>query len=288
MRAKASLVLVLLFGLLFTACGGAPAATIIARIPERTAQANTSRMALTQAISGNSPGLQMQMTVNGEGVMDFANQVGEITVNLGQLGAAAGGPSTVKTVFVKDTVYQQLPAPGGTRWVKIGPEQLRQMGVPTSSAQSGQSDARATLQMLRGVSDDVTEVAKEDVRGETTAHYRGTVNLDKAIEQSPPELRPQVEQSVRQLGTRQMPVDVWVDRQGRMRRLSYDMDLSNALTSQSGAPKGQAMPPGLGRMQITIELFDFGVPVNVTPPPENQVVPFEQFVRQQQQTPTKR
>lgn len=288
MRAKASLVLVLLFGLLFTACGGVPAATIIARIPDRTAQASTARMALTSALSGNSPGIQMQMQVNGQGVFDFANQVGELTIDLGQLGAAAGGPSSLKTVFVKDTVYTQLPGARGAQWVKIGPEQLQQMGLPASSAQSGQNDPRATLQMLRGVSDDVTEVGKEDVRGETTAHYRGTVNLDKAVEQSPPEVRPQVQQAVQQLGTRQMPVDVWVDKQGRMRRLSYELDLSNAMASQagasqSGAPKGQAVPAGLGKMLVTIELFDFGVPVNVTPPPDNQVVPLDQVIRQQQQ-----
>ena len=78
-----------------------------------------------------------------------------------------------------------------------------------------------------------------------------------------------------QLGLTKIPVTVWVDDLGRMRKMTMTMDLS-ALGDQLGAPAG--IEP---KLEITLEMYDFGVPVSDTsrhdPPgtlgPVEQVIP---------------
>jgi hypothetical protein len=57
------------------------------------------------------------------------------------------------------------------------------------------------------------------------------------------------------------PADAWIDQQGRLRKMHYTVSVKS---------RDEATP---GRMTIetTLELYDFGVEVNVTPPPANQV-----------------
>jgi hypothetical protein len=78
-----------------------------------------------------------------------------------------------------------------------------------------------------------------------------------------PEQRENVERVIEQSGVRKVPTEVWVDDDGRVRRmkLSYD-DM-------------QVAPGQRGDMAMTMELYDFGVAVAIQPPPARQVVDFE-------------
>ena len=50
------------------------------------------------------------------------------------------------------------------------------------------------------MSDDVEEVGTEEVRGVDTTHYRGTIDLERALEQVPESVKPQVEAQLGGMG----------------------------------------------------------------------------------------
>ena len=72
-----------------------------------------------------------------------------------------------------------------------------------------------------------------------------------------------------QLHTSTMPVQVWLDAQGRVRQISYQLHESTAASSSSSA--GTTTPAASGIETSTVDYYDFGTPVNVSPPPSAQV-----------------
>ncbi len=54
---------------------------------------------------------------------------------------------------------------------------------------------------------------------------------------------------------------VWVDAQGRLRKMVLSMDLA-ALAAKFGAPAGTRLA-----LVESVEMYDFGVPVSVQAPP---------------------
>jgi hypothetical protein len=185
--------------------------------------------------------------------------------------SSLGLPGTVEAVFDGPTVYEKLPAalaqslPGAAAkkpWLKIDAEAAGQsMGVTgLGSAQSG--DPSQTLDFLRGAGD-LRRVGSEDVRGTPTTHYHVVLDLQKAAGQSP-QSKPAIDSVTKLLGSSTLPADVWIDGQERLRRMQYTTDLSKsgAASSAPGAPSS---------LTFTLELFDFGVPVQVAVPPPDQV-----------------
>jgi hypothetical protein len=65
-----------------------------------------------------------------------------------------------------------------------------------------------------------------------------------------------------------VPFEVWIDDEGRMRKMAIVMDLTE-LFDQLG---GDDMPAGFGgEMQMELELHDYGVEVDVEAPPAADV-----------------
>lgn len=146
------------------------------------------------------------------------------------------------------------------------------------------TDPSQQLAYLKGVSDSVEELGEEEVRGESTTHYRAEVDLERAAEQQGPEARRAYEQMAQQIGTSTLPVDVWLDGDGLIRR--FEMTMNVPLPPQ-GAPSNGAQPTVSqgeteGRITIVEELYDFGVPVNVEPPPEDQITDMSELMNAQQ------
>jgi hypothetical protein len=190
-------------------------------------------------------------------------------IDLSQLGLP--GPP-IDAVFDNMTVYENLPRtlipqmPAGKSWVKVDLAAAgRSIGVDVNAlSQSQAGDPSQTLAYLRGASGDVTRVGTEDVRGTQTTHYRAVLDLNKAADQSPG-AREAIKSAINALGSSKQPADVWVDAQGRLRRMRYIVDLSKS--------KVAASTPGVPTsLTFTLELFDFGVPVQAAVPPPDQVV----------------
>jgi hypothetical protein len=66
---------------------------------------------------------------------------------------------------------------------------------------------------------------------------------------------------------RTVPMDVWIDAQGRLRQLQVSLDLNTLNPSQ-----GVTLPSQVhGTAVLTVDLWNFGVTVHPVPPPANQV-----------------
>jgi hypothetical protein len=146
-------------------------------------------------------------------------------------------------------------------------DQLMQLG--------SQSDPSQALAYLRAASDDIQEVGSEEVRGVETTHYRMTVDLARVAAAAPPAqreaLQAQVDELIEKSRIQNVPTDVWIDEDGlvRRQRLTYE---------------NMAFAPGVhGDMTMTMELFDFGVDVEVDPPPASQVVDLQELLKGGQQ-----
>ena len=131
------------------------------------------------------------------------------------------------------------------------------LGTP----QSG--DPSQTLDYLRGASDDIKRVGTEAVRGSPTTHYSVVLDLEKAAASSP-NGRQTIQSLIKILGFSKLPAEVWVDGEGRLRKLRYTADLSKSRVAASA----RSAP---GSLTFTLELFDFGVPVQVAVPLAGQV-----------------
>jgi hypothetical protein len=81
------------------------------------------------------------------------------------------------------------------------------------------------------------------VRGTPVTHYRATIDLRRAAEKSGAVTDPaQFERFVAHLGTDEMEVEVWVDRDGRVRRQQFE----------------QPIPDDGRSVTVRIELDEFG------------------------------
>ncbi len=259
---------IVLVSALFAACGGAstsPAAAAVREAPKKTTDARTSRMDV--AIDRPPAAGQASSVLHMSGEVDFAGRRSHMVIDLSQLGLP-GGP--VDTVYDNTVVYTKLPPalvpglPAGKQWIKVDLATAGQsVGAGTlSQAQSG--DPGQALNYLTGTSGTVTRVGDEDVRATPTTHYKTVVDLNKAADRSPGSAQA-IKATVKLLGTSKLPTDVWIDAQGRLRQLRYTADLtrSKATSTSVGVPSS---------LTVTLNLFDFGVPVQVAVPPADQVV----------------
>jgi hypothetical protein len=237
------------------------AARILAAAPGKTTEEGSSRITLNAAVQGQTRG-----TFDGAGEFEFETEQGRLEVDLAPLGLVGEGRTAV--LFDRDVVYLnlggQLPGLGDRPWVKIDLDAVAGGRGDSIEAlrQLQANDPTAVLNYLRGVTGKVTEVGPAEVRGTKTMHYKASVDLDKASKASPSEVRDDLAEVIRQLGGTRLPVEAWIDADGRLRRLRYTIDLAEL--SDDAPAKGS----GTGKVTASLELFDFGVEVAVvTPPP---------------------
>jgi hypothetical protein len=236
-----------------TACGGGsqgtdrpdtltPRAALAAAV-ENAEQLTSSRFAMSTKTAG--AGASFEMT--GEGTYDYATKEGEMTFTL----PGAGGQMLQRVVG--DSLYMQLPTE---------PEVFYELRlsdlVDTSLAAT--TDPTAGLQTLREASDDVVEVGRDEQRGASTTHYRGTIPIEKALEALQGQMQDVVSQFLDTTELEDVPFDAWIDDDGRLRRMDQTM------TIESPMLQGQPMT-----VETRFEMYDFGIEVDVAPPPADAV-----------------
>jgi hypothetical protein len=262
-------------------CGasGATAIQTVAASPDKTVAAKTAKFSSELR---SETGL-FAKGVRTEGAFDFAQRRGRMTIDASSFGVPGltGDVDTVLDLTAGIVEYLHLPKLQsqlqGKQWLKLDLGQLTKehAGADVGAAVQGQSgDPSTTLQQLRGVAA-VTEVGTEQVRGHDATHYRATVDLDKAVREAPAAARAELQKLVDRLTVKTLPVDVWVDDQGRVVRQVQVIDTA-ALQSSTTIPAAAR----LGQLTTTTELYDFGAAVDATPPPPDQVADFNALLKQ--------
>ncbi|HSH22678.1 MAG TPA: hypothetical protein VK975_01285 [Acidimicrobiales bacterium] len=254
--------------LALVACGGSPSpAALVSSTSDKTTEAGTARMSLESTVRG-IPGAS-NLSSTAEGVVDFEAQRGSLTLSLPEAAAAGMGAGDLRFVYDGTVIYLRSPGalPGvATEWISLDFGALSEQVSGTDIeqfAQAGSNDPSNSLTLLKGTSESIEELGTEDVRGEETTHYRATVDLRKAAEQAGAVRdQRQFEAFLDQFPSETIPVEVWLDEEGRTRRMRVDQPIPET--------PGMSVPPDAGVI-MTIELYDFGVDEAIEIPPSDQV-----------------
>lgn len=255
-RAAAAVVPAAALVALVAGCGSSPSSPTAEEATDRlspvaavqaaaasTEEAGSSRFELTSTTTVQ--GQVVEFT--GSGLFDPATGEGSATFEL------PGGMGAMEQVFIGDELF--LSVPGQPGFYRLSVDDLVGTDLQNAARPTG------SLDVLEGVSDDVEEVGSAEVRGDATTHYRGTLDARKALEQVGGSLRDTAEQGFEATGVETLPFEAWIDDEGRLRRFTLTMDVP-----ASDATGGQPVT------SVTeIELYDFGVEVDVEAPPADQV-----------------
>jgi hypothetical protein len=274
-----------LAGALLTAgCAGSASSPVVddlGKVADASTNAETASFSLRveQELGGAT------LSLSAEGSFDTARKRARLSFDLsslatifGELGKAFGAPkgeleglddpAKWKLEAIQDgtRIFLSTPLlepalPKGKTWISGDLAELgREQGVDLGQLGAfGQSDPRESLDILRGVTGDLEEAGRETVRGVETTRYRATLDVPKVIAQlgkgADADLVGGLVDQVKQAGLLDIPVEVWVDDDLLLRRL--DLRYSPA---QGGADA-----------RFSMELYDYGRQVDVTPPPAAQV-----------------
>jgi hypothetical protein len=253
---------------------------------ETTLAKGTSKVAFTMSMS-----IQGQdITLSGTGQLDPANKRFEMSFDakelFNQLAAssslspneAASFDKPIDVIIDGTVMYMHFPlfaqlGGGDKEFVKFD---LAAAGNGVGDVLGGGvggafgSDPSSFLQFLEGAGK-VTEVGSEDVDGVSTTHFSGSYTLADALAQLPADRRDKVEKSFEGLGltadaeAQEIPFEVWIDGDGLVRKMTTSLDMSKLASSS---------PNPLGATTMTMKFSDFGAPVDIQIPQDDQVQDF--------------
>ncbi|MGH2854315.1 MAG: hypothetical protein ACRDLF_09020 [Solirubrobacteraceae bacterium] len=264
-------------GVAVSGCGASATLDPIARAAEVTSQQAGARIKLTMQLS--SPALPSGYSITANGYFDERNRSGEMSMDLSNIpGASAlpgGGAGTVQMVFQYPVIYMDMPflagkLPEGKTWMKLDLTKAAQAaGIDLSQLSSlNQSDPTQFLEYLRASSGGVVKVGSEPADGVPTTHYQATLQLSSILGRLPASAQAAAKAALEQLGNAgAIPVDVWVDAQGRVRRMQLTIAANVPAGTDGGAP-GAAT--GVSST-ITIDFTSYGPVPPVVPPPAGEV-----------------
>jgi hypothetical protein len=135
-------------------------------------------------------------------------------------------------------------------------------GLVDPSGPRGPNDPLWPLDALFGARDDVVEVGPAEVRGEPATRYRLSVDLGLADALLPAGVSVP---SGPYRALSKLPAEVWLDSAGLARRVAVASDPAASAEFQ---------------VWVVVELWDFGLPVEITPPAAAEVlIPAEAYRR---------
>ncbi|HEV3352720.1 MAG TPA: hypothetical protein VG076_07335 [Acidimicrobiales bacterium] len=246
-----------------------------------TAHAGTAHVVAT--VKSASGPLANGLTV--DSAFDFDSRRATMNVDASKFGAPEIGTIQAVVDYANGFVmYMKFPPQlsselGGKAWVKFDVGSLlKQSGVNVdlSALTQGQSaDPTSGLALLRGA-DSVVTVGTEAIRGTETTHYKLVVNLDKAIADAPQSQRDALSKLAAIYTIHTFPLDVWLDREGRVRRFQQTID---PLSVHKPPGDSAGTNPITSPLTTTVEMYDFGHPVDVQIPPADQTTDLSQLLK---------
>jgi LppX_LprAFG lipoprotein len=255
-------------------CGGSSSSSmtpleLVSQAVSKTTKADSAKfqMQITETMGPIGP-----ITINASGTSDESSHSANMTMDLSSIaqlvGTGAGNPDDWKGDVIVDgsnpkavVEYMRLPAfsklmPSAKPWVKVNLNEAAKANSFDFSQllqTAGIQDPTQALQMIQSVGD-VQKVGSEQVDGVDTTKYSGTIDPQKLAAKFG---NGQLGKVFQAMGTKAIPITVWVDADGYVRKLEESMS---------------AQVPGTGTMDLKIglQMSDFGAKVDGTPPPADQ------------------
>lgn len=122
-------------------------------------------------------------------------------------------------------------------------------------------DATEFLESLPGTGGELTVIGTETLRGADVTHYQALFDLEEMAELDPDALAEL--QEAGPMGFDELPMDFWIDGQGRLHRYLFEIDgseLDDVATDEK-----------FGHMRVQFDFMDFGGRATIEPPPADQV-----------------
>ena len=222
----------------------APSAdAVLRRAALVTELAGRARYSLTTSTTLNG----QEVAFSGEGVYDWNARTGRTTYKI-PVGA-------VEQRLLRDDLFFVLPQQPGI-FFRVPTQAVAASPLGGSVHPTTQLNTVAAVEQAERVDEVV-------VRGVPTTHYRGTYDVRAAVERAQGAQRDALRSALGAAvkGVASAPYDVYVDAEGRVRRLEQSVEVP--ASPQTG---GQPLT-----VRTTLELYDFGLPVKVPGPPGDKI-----------------
>jgi hypothetical protein len=228
----------LLFALPLTACGSSLNA--VAKAATKASTSGSEHVSLKGTVSTAGQAVSM----DGTGDFQSSPKLGAMQLTLG----VAGKKIAMDEVLKGTTVYMRSPVfssnlPSGKTWVSVNlASAAKKLGV--NLAQYTQQDPTDILAALKKAGS-VAKVGSETVAGVDATHYRATIDLEKT---------PNGKQLEKQTNLKSLPVDVWLDGNNLLRRMTMKYNAGTASTA------------------MQMDFSNYGEPVDVQVPSASETV----------------
>jgi hypothetical protein len=213
----------------------------------------------TATVNGNST------TIGGSGALNERGSEGEMTIEV--------DGKRLEEVIDKPYIYVKLPSDAktsvthGKPWARTSLEAVG-ASFGDSTIGGGSSDPAQVLGYLKSAGT-VTRIGSETVRGAPATRYHALIDLDRLAQSVPAAQRAGERGAAATLerisGSRTLPMDVWLDGDGRVARLSMTMSFCS--------------PEGRVQDDYSIDLYDYARQPVGSPPPASQVVDLSSTVQ---------
>ncbi|TRV76986.1 LppX_LprAFG lipoprotein [Streptomyces sp. 130] len=249
-----------------------PIAALVA-VQKKTGQAQSAR------VEGETT-MGSTMSMKQTGVMDWSDGITgtmKITYTGGTMADTlkqAGGSGTMEARYFKDGYAADMgealaQQTGGKRWINYSYDDLAEMAGASGEVMKDQMQNSTPQQGVKSLlaSGDVKKVGQEDVRGVSTTHYSGTVDVAELTAKSGNLDADEVAALKKQLadaGITTETIDIWVD----------ENDLLVKKTERGEMKTGE--------LNSTVFYSDYGTKVSVERPPAAETVDFAEMLEQQQ------
>lgn len=241
-------------------------------------------------LSARFPGADGPLSLSGRGAFDSSSKRASIAFDMSSLAKVLGGffaglagpdakglpdfddPDGWKVQVIRDgnVSYVRLPAldaelPKGKSWIRGDERATAASGFDVHDLERlSAGDPRDVLDALRAVTGEVETMGTEKLRGVETTHYHAVVDpaelAARAARDGGQSRGTLFDGLTAQSGLGDVPVDVWLDASGLVRKLT----LAFAATDPNTAQPNTAA--------VTFELWDYGRAVAIDLPPPSQVV----------------
>lgn len=209
--------------------------------------------------------------ITATGAIDFEERKGKLDMRF----PTQSGSVRMRMVFSNPVFYLQSPIfaqalPDKKPWVRMDLSAVDESKDPQFAqlAQLSRNDPSDFIVALRGAVAE-HEVGVERINGVKATHYKATIDYSKAERNAPADLQETMRAVAMTLqqttGKDTVPVDVWVDRQGKVVRQALTVVSTVGATEQ--------------KTSLRIDLSNYGVPVTVKLPPKKESVDLLELMR---------
>ncbi|RKN09777.1 hypothetical protein [Streptomyces radicis] len=208
---------------------------------ERLADSGSSRARTAMEMASGGT----RITLSGRGGFDYGARSGELLVTLPD-----GEPVT--ELFVPGRLYMKNRGAGvpPDKWVVVDVSSLADGNLVTGGA----TDPLAAAALLGGLVA-VEDLGEAEVGGETLRHFRGVTDIAAAADAAPGRVGDQLAAAVGGFAETEVPFDAFLDDRGLPREITHRFRFGER---------------GID-VTSTVELYDFGAPVDVVLPGDGEV-----------------